>query len=139
MSGPGATRPSSEADGDGTAGPGMPEGLGSGVRKRTQRWIAVTTSRPVAVLMVFVAVMVFGGFSIRLLPVNLMPDISYPKLTVRTTYPGAAPAEVENNVSRPLEEMLGVVTGLTRIESVSRTASSDVVLEFAWDSMAAEA
>jgi len=135
MSGPGATRPPTEADGRSASGlgEGMPEALGSGVRRRTQRWIAVTTSRPVAVLMVFVAVMVFGGFSIRLLPVNLMPDISYPKLTVRTTYPGAAPAEVENNVSRPLEEMLGVVTGLTRIESVSRTASSDVVLEFAWD------
>lgn len=91
-----------------------------------------TTTRPVAVLMVFLAVMVFGGFSIRLLPINLMPDISYPKLTVRTEFPGAAPAEVENNVSRPLEEMLGVVTGLTRIESVSRAGYSDVILEFAW-------
>ena len=83
--------------------------------------------------MVFVAVMVFGIFSARLLPVNLMPDISYPKLTVRTEYPGAAPAEVENNVSRPLEEMLGVVTGLTHIESVSRAGYCDVVLEFSWD------
>src|SRR5690606_13872590 len=82
--------------------------------------------------MVFLAVLVFGGFSIRLLPLNLMPDISYPKLTVRTEYPGAAPAEVENNVSRPLEEFLGVVTGLTRIESISRAGYSDVVLEFAW-------
>lgn len=101
-------------------------------RARAAQWIAVSTRRPVAVLMVFVAIMVFGGFSIRLLPINLMPDISYPKLTVRTQYEGAAPAEVENNVSRPLEEMLGVVTGLTRIESVSRTGTSDVVLEFAW-------
>ncbi|MCX4240091.1 efflux RND transporter permease subunit [Paraliomyxa miuraensis] len=91
-----------------------------------------TTTRPVAVLMVFLAVMVFGGFSIRLLPINLMPDISYPKLTVRTEFAGAAPGEVENNVSRPLEEMLGVVTGLTRIESVSRAGYSDVILEFAW-------
>ncbi|MEM7153086.1 MAG: efflux RND transporter permease subunit [Myxococcota bacterium] len=95
-------------------------------------WLGFTTTRPVAVLMVFLAVMVFGGFSIRLLPINLMPDISYPKLTVRTEFPGAAPAEVENNVSRPLEEMLGVVTGLTRIESISRAGYGDVVLEFAW-------
>jgi HAE1 family hydrophobic/amphiphilic exporter-1 len=62
-----------------------------------------------------------------------MPDISYPRLTVRTEYPGAAPAEVENNVSRPMEEILGVVTGLTRISSASRGGYSDVVLEFAWD------
>ncbi len=92
-----------------------------------------TTTRPVAVLVVFLAVMVFGGFSMGRLPLNLMPDISYPKLTVRTEYPGAAPAEVENNVSRPLEEILGVVTGLTRIESASRPGYSDVILEFTWD------
>jgi HAE1 family hydrophobic/amphiphilic exporter-1 len=92
-----------------------------------------TVTRPVAVLMVFCAVIVFGAFSIRLLPLNLMPDISYPRLTVRTEYPGAAPAEVENNVSRPMEEILGVVTGLTRISSISRGGYSDVVLEFAWD------
>ncbi|MBC8067070.1 MAG: efflux RND transporter permease subunit, partial [Deltaproteobacteria bacterium] len=100
---------------------------------RSMDFYRVTTQRPVAVLMVFLAVIVFGAFSIRLLPLNLMPDISYPKLTVRTEYPGAAPAEVEDNVSRPLEELLGVVTGLTRIESISRAGASDVVLEFAWD------
>lgn len=92
-----------------------------------------TVTRPVAVLMVFCAVVVFGAFSIRLLPLNLMPDISYPRLTVRTEYPGAAPAEVENNVSRPMEEILGVVTGLSRISSISRGGYSDVVLEFAWN------
>ena len=92
-----------------------------------------TVTRPVAVLMVFLAVMVFGGFSVRLLPVNLMPEISYPKLTVRTEYPGAAPAEVENDVARPLEEQLGVVTGLTSLSSVSTSGNCDVVLEFAWD------
>jgi len=83
--------------------------------------------------MVFLAVMVFGGFSARLLPVNLMPEISYPKLTVRTEYPGAAPAEVENDVARPLEEQLGVVTGLTSLSSVSTSGNCDVVLEFTWD------
>jgi HAE1 family hydrophobic/amphiphilic exporter-1 len=93
----------------------------------------VTTTRPVAVLMVFLAALVFGWFSIRLLPLNLMPDISYPKLTIRTEYPGAAPGEVEDNVARPLEELLGVVTGLTRIESISRAGGADVVLEFAWN------
>jgi hydrophobic/amphiphilic exporter-1 (mainly G- bacteria), HAE1 family len=92
-----------------------------------------TVTRPVAVLMVFFAVMVFGLFSVRMLPVNLMPDISYPKLTVRTEYEGAAPAEVENDVARPLEEVLGVVTGVTRISSISRAGYADVILEFTWD------
>ncbi|MBA3546039.1 MAG: efflux RND transporter permease subunit [Nannocystis sp.] len=102
-------------------------------RTRAMDRYRFTTTRPVAVLMVFLAVIVFGWFSARLLPLNLMPDISYPRLTVRTEYPGAAPAEVENNVSRPMEEILGVVTGLTKISSASRGGYSDVVLEFAWD------
>jgi len=95
-------------------------------------FFALTVRRPVGVFMVFLAMMVFGGFSARLLPLNLMPDIAYPKLTVRTEYAGAAPGEVEVNVSRPLEEVLGVVSGVTRIESISRAGFSDVVLEFEW-------
>ena len=65
--------------------------------------------RPVAILMVFLATVVFGFFSFLRLPVSLMPELSYPTLTVRTEYPGAAPEEVENDVTRPLEEALGVI------------------------------
>jgi multidrug efflux pump subunit AcrB len=91
-----------------------------------------TTDRPVAVLMVFVAAVVFGYFSLGQLPVTLMPEMSYPTLTVRTQYPGAAPEEVENDISRPIEEQLGVVSGLNEISSISRAGVSDVVLEFVW-------
>ena len=91
------------------------------------------TTRPVAVLMVSLAAVVFGVFSLARLPVTLMPELTYPTLTVRTEYPGAAPEEVENDVSRPIEEQLGVVGGLRRISSVSRAGLSDVILEFAWD------
>jgi HAE1 family hydrophobic/amphiphilic exporter-1 len=108
-------------------------------RLRSMDRFRFTVTRPVAVLMVFFAVMVFGLFSARMLPVNLMPDISYPKLTVRTEYEGAAPAEVENDVARPLEEVLGVVTGVTRISSVSRAGYADVILEFTWDTEMSEA
>ena len=91
-----------------------------------------TTDRPVAVLMVFLAAVVFGYFSLGQLPVTLMPEMSYPTLTVRTEYPGAAPEEVENDISRPIEEALGVVGGLNEISSISRAGVSDVVLEFVW-------
>ncbi|MEO1366896.1 MAG: efflux RND transporter permease subunit, partial [Acidobacteriota bacterium] len=82
--------------------------------------------------MVFIAAVVFGFFSYSRLPVTLMPELSYPTLTVRTEYPGAAPEEVENDISRPIEDALGVVGGLTRIASISRAGVSDVVLEFSW-------
>ena len=91
-----------------------------------------TTDRPVAVLMVFLAAVVFGYFSLGRLPVTLMPEMSYPTLTVRTEYPGAAPEEVENDISRRIEEQLGVVSGLNEISSISRAGVSDVVLEFIW-------
>ncbi|MCA9689190.1 MAG: efflux RND transporter permease subunit, partial [Myxococcales bacterium] len=120
----------SDADGPRGGSPSDPRLIAA---LRSMERFRFTVTRPVAVLMVFFAVMVFGFFSAFRLPLNLMPDISYPRLTVRTEYPGAAPAEVENNVSRPLEEFLGVVTGLTRISSVSRGGYSDVILEFAWD------
>ncbi len=97
------------------------------------------TSRPVAVLMVFVAAVVFGYFSYRRLPVRLMPELSYPTITVRTEYSGAAPEEVEKDVSQPIEEALGVISGLRRISSVSRADVSDVVLEFAWDTSMSDA
>ncbi|MDX1389652.1 MAG: efflux RND transporter permease subunit, partial [Acidobacteriota bacterium] len=91
------------------------------------------TSRPVAILMLFFAAVVFGYFSLGRLPVTLMPELTYPTLTVRTEYPGAAPEEVENDISRPVEEALGVVAGLKKLSSVSRADVSDVVLEFSWD------
>ncbi|MDP7048070.1 MAG: efflux RND transporter permease subunit [Verrucomicrobiota bacterium] len=91
-----------------------------------------TTDRPVAVLMVFLAAVVFGYFSLGQLPVTLMPEMSYPTLTVRTEYPGAAPEEVENDISRRIEEALGVVSGLNEISSISRAGVSDVILEFVW-------
>jgi HAE1 family hydrophobic/amphiphilic exporter-1 len=83
--------------------------------------------------MVVLAAVVFGYFSLGRLPVNLMPELTYPTLTVRTEYPGSAPEEVENDLSRPLEEALGIIGGLRRISSVSRAGVSDVVLEFTWD------
>lgn len=96
-------------------------------------------SHPIAVWMVTLAAAVFGLVSLARLPLNLMPDISYPTLTVRTEYPGAAPEEVEAQVSRPIEEALATVEGLVSIESRSRAELSDVVLEFDWDTPMSQA
>ena len=88
--------------------------------------------RPVAVAMLFVSIIVFGWKSYQQLPVNLMPNISYPTLTVRTEYEGAAPEDVEKLVSRPIEETLSIVSGLVEISSVSSPGVSEVMLEFTW-------
>ena len=89
--------------------------------------------RPVSVSMFTVAVAIFGIVSFTRLPLNLLPDISYPSLTVETRYQGAAPAEVESLVSRPIEEAVGVISGVKRLTSRSRAGTSEVTLEFLWD------
>ncbi len=91
-----------------------------------------TTRRPVAIIMIVIGIFVFGMVSYKRLSWNLMPDISYPSFTVRTEYPGAAPEEVENVVSRPLEEQLSLIKDLVSITSISRPEQSDIVLEFVW-------
>ena len=95
--------------------------------------------RPVAVIMVVCLVVVFGLVSYERLALTLMPDISYPTITVRTEYPGAAPEEVETVVSRRMEQALGVVNHLERISSISRAELSDVILEFSWGTDMSEA
>ncbi len=93
---------------------------------------ALVVRRPVAILMVTLAVGVFGWVSYQRLALTLMPDMSYPTLTVRTSYPGTAPEEMENVISRPLEQQLGIIPKLVSISSVSKAAQSDVILEFQW-------
>jgi HAE1 family hydrophobic/amphiphilic exporter-1 len=88
--------------------------------------------RRVTIAMATVAVALLGGISLSRLKVNLLPDLSYPTLTIRTELPGAAPLEVENLISRPIEEAAGVVRNVRTVRSISRSGQSDVVLEFLW-------
>lgn len=94
--------------------------------------IGLLVGRPVTVVMGALAALVFGLVSYANLPVELMPDLSYPTLTVRTDFPGAAPEEVETQLARPLEEGLSTIPGLARLESRSRAGQCDVVLELEW-------
>jgi len=94
--------------------------------------IATAIARPVSIAMATLAVALFGGLSLDRLGLSLLPELAYPTLTVRTDFEGAAPAEVEEQVTRRLEERLGVINGLRRMHSISAAERSDVVMEFAW-------
>ncbi len=94
--------------------------------------VHASTRRRVTILMFTIGIMLFGAVSLSRLKLNLLPDLSYPTLTIRTEYEGAAPAEVENLVSKPIEEILGAVKNVSQVRSISRTGQSDVTLEFAW-------
>ena len=79
-----------------------------------------------------IAVVLFGFVSLSRLKVNLLPDLSYPTLTVRTGLTGAAPLEIENLLSKPIEEAVGVIKNVRQVRSVSRSGQSDVIIAFLW-------
>ncbi len=94
--------------------------------------VKLATERRVTVGMLTLAVIVFGFVSLSRLKLNLLPELSYPSLTVRTDLPGAAPEEVENLVTKPIEEAVSVIKNVREVRSVSRPGESDVTLEFTW-------
>ena len=96
------------------------------------RLIEFSLRRKVTISMVAVALVLFGLVAFGRLSINLLPDLSYPSLTVETKLAGAAPAEMESLVSRPIEESVGVVSGVKRLTSVSKPGLSQVTLEFQW-------
>ena len=89
-------------------------------------------ARPVTVCMVTIAAMLFGSISLDRLGLTLLPELTYPTLTIRTAFDGAAPAEVEEQVTRRIEQRVGVVNGVRKMHSISAAGQSDVILEFRW-------
>jgi len=96
------------------------------------RLVEFSLRRRVTISMVAVALVLFGLVAFGRLSINLLPDLSYPSLTVETKLAGAAPAEMESLVARPIEEAVGVVSGVKRLTSVSKPGLSQVTLEFQW-------
>ncbi len=102
-------------------------------KQKTSSVVSFPIHRPVTTIMIFITIIVFGWRSYQKLPINLMPEISYPSLTIRTEFEGAAPEDVEKLVTRPLEEMLSIVSGLVEISSISSVGLSEITLEFLWN------
>jgi len=93
----------------------------------------LSVRRPVTIFMATIAVTLFGYISARNLSIELLPDLAYPTLTIQASYPDAAPVSVEQFVTRPIEEAVGVIPGVRDMRSTSRPGLSEVLLEFEWD------
>ncbi len=92
----------------------------------------LSVRRGVTVLMGMLAVLVLGVISWSQLKVDLFPDITFPVLAVYTIYPGAGPQEVEQYVTKPIEERCGLVKDIKHLSSTSQEGVSVVLLEFDW-------
>ena len=94
--------------------------------------IRYAVTHPVTIWMSALAAAVFGFVALGRLDMKLLPDIRYPSVTLQTEFPNTAPVDVENLVTRPLEEAVGVVPGLLKVHSISQSGLSQITLEFGW-------
>jgi HAE1 family hydrophobic/amphiphilic exporter-1 len=92
----------------------------------------LAVDRPVTFIMTTLVVIGFGLFGLSRLSLNLYPDVSFPTITIYTTYEGVAPEDIETLITRPIEEQVGSVSGLQRIRSLSSQGASVVKLYFNW-------
>ncbi len=93
-----------------------------------------SVSRPIFTTMVTLIVVILGGISLWRLPIDLIPDVSYPTLTVSTRYENASPEEMEELISRRVEEAVAAVPGVEELTSTSAEGISNVRVTFTWGS-----
>src|SRR5690349_12700604 len=88
--------------------------------------------RPVTTVSLTLGFVLLGAVSLGQLPVSLLPDVSLPVLTIRTTYSGAAATEVSRFIAEPIEEAVAATPGLVDLRSVSRNGEAVTTLKFSW-------
>ncbi len=93
---------------------------------------STAVKKPVSTIMIFFGVVIFGFYSYTQLPVDFFPKVDPPIITVFTFYPGANAADVEQNITRKLEDGFGSLTNLKKISSKSKDNISVVTLEYEW-------
>ncbi|MCE3008044.1 MAG: efflux RND transporter permease subunit [Bacteroidetes bacterium] len=90
----------------------------------------LVVKRPTLVVVIFTVLGILGFFGYRLLKYELLPDVSFPAISVVTVYPGASPSEVENNLTRKIEDATSTISDLNFVKSQSLQGFSFVQLEF---------
>ncbi len=99
----------------------------------------IAIERPVTMFMISMVIILLGAISLTRLPVDLMPDTQMPTITVRVNYAGVGPLEMEELVTRPIEQAVSAVAGLDRVDSTSSEGSANIRLNFLWGTDLSEA
>lgn len=92
--------------------------------------IEICINRPITVLMFYLLLLIIGAISYTRIPINFLPSIDYPKLTVITFYENASPQEIEKMVTKPIEEVVGTINGVINVNSKSRNEVSIITIDF---------
>jgi HAE1 family hydrophobic/amphiphilic exporter-1 len=99
----------------------------------------IAIERPVTMFMISMVIILLGAISLTRLPVDLMPDTQMPTITVRVNYSGVGPLEMEELVTRPIEQAVSAVAGLERVDSTSSEGNANIRLNFSWGTDLSEA
>src|ERR1700675_2763571 len=86
--------------------------------------------RPIATILLMVAIMAVGFLCYRVLPVAALPNVDFPTIEVVTSYPGASPDVVETSITAPLEHYFGTISGVVSMNSTSSYGISQITLQF---------
>ncbi|HUU41735.1 MAG TPA: efflux RND transporter permease subunit, partial [Desulfatiglandales bacterium] len=100
---------------------------------------SLAVKRPITTSMFFFALLIFGSISLFRLPIDILPDITYPSITVNTEYEGAGPQEVERLITEVIEKTVSTIDNVKEIRSVSSEDASTVTIDFNWGTDLAEA
>ncbi len=94
---------------------------------------------PVTTSMIFIAIVVLGGFAYTRVGIDLMPDMNIPVISVITSYSGAGPQEIESKITEPIEERVATIQNVDKVTSASMEGISLITIKFNWDADLAEA
>jgi HAE1 family hydrophobic/amphiphilic exporter-1 len=92
----------------------------------------IALRRPITTVMVFLALTLIGLIATRLLPLEQFPDITFPGMQVTIPYAGSTPEEIEELITRPVEEALSTLSGIKELRSTSRENEAELEIEFDW-------
>lgn len=91
---------------------------------------SLSIRRPITILCIVLLMLILGTFSLFKMPVDLFPDVTFPVLAIQITYPGASPLDLEKQVSKPIEDELGSLSGLKTLTSSNLDGVALIILEF---------
>jgi hydrophobic/amphiphilic exporter-1 (mainly G- bacteria), HAE1 family len=92
----------------------------------------IAIHRPVTMFMISGVIVLLGAIALLRLPVDLMPELQLPSVTIRVAYPGVGPREMEESITRPIEQAVSAVAGLEQVNATSSEGQSVIRLNFAW-------
>lgn len=92
----------------------------------------LSVKRPIGVAMLAIAICILGAIAVRRLPVDLLPEVDFPRITIVTNYEGVGPQEIETLLTRPIERAVSTIDGVTSLEAESAEGLSRVRLQFDW-------